>query len=212
MHGDEQNMFVFTKAQNARTQEWAGFQVEGKRGFRDGAFFFFGIAGGGREVAEVVQRDKDRTFGMNDLRGSAIGKGKSGAKDFVAADDFIDAALEDRNVQRTGDAETNSNVPRGVAGSEAIQIPERLLRDGRRKGILRIGEASPGFIGLWIWQSVSYRLKPERRAQADSARAQRGQSVPRCSPARPFLPRTYPIRRLPRRRCGGAGVVAGGVR
>src|SRR5579859_4049709 len=117
MHGDEQNMFVFTKAQNAGTQERAGFEVEGKRGFRDGAFLFFGIAGRGREVTEVVQRDEDRTFGMNDLRGGAIGKGKGGTKDFVAADDFIDAALENGNVQRTGDAETNGDVPRGVAGS-----------------------------------------------------------------------------------------------
>src|SRR5579859_2681429 len=114
MHGDEQNMFVFTKAQNASTQEWACFQVEGKRGFRDGPLLFFGVAGGGREAAEVVQRDEDRTFGMNDLRGSGIGKGKSGAKDFVAADNFIDAALENRNVQRAGDAEAYGDVPSGI--------------------------------------------------------------------------------------------------
>src|SRR4029077_21251307 len=172
MHGDEQDMFVFTKAQNAGTQERTSFQVEGKRGFRDGTFLFFGIAGGGRKVAEVVQQDEDRPFGMNDLRGSAVGKGKSGAKDFVAADDFIDAALENRNVQRTGDAETNGDVPRGVAGGEAIQIPKRLLRDGGREGILRIGEASPGVVGLWVWQSASYRLKPERGGEAGGARAE----------------------------------------
>src|SRR5579864_1890114 len=47
MHGDEQNMFVSTKAQNASTQEWARFQVEGERGFRDGAFFLLRHRGRG---------------------------------------------------------------------------------------------------------------------------------------------------------------------
>src|ERR1700736_2184077 len=120
MHGDEQNMFVFTQAQDAGSQERAGFQVKGKRGFRDRSSLFFGFASWGREVAEVVQRDDHRTLGMNDLRRSAIGERKSGAKDFMAAHYLVDAALEDRNVQRTGDTETNGDVPSRVAGSETI--------------------------------------------------------------------------------------------
>src|SRR4030088_2114599 len=87
-------------------------------------------------------------MGMHDLRGIAVDKGERGTEDLVAAHYFIDAALENGDVQRPGDAEANGDIPSRITRTETIEIPQRLLRDGRGKRVLRIGEASPFVIGL----------------------------------------------------------------
>src|SRR6266403_1109169 len=87
-------------------------------------------------------------MGVHDLRGIAVDKRERGAQNLVAAHYFIDASLENGDVQRPDDAEANGDIPSGITRTETIQIPQRLLRDRRGKRVLRIGEASPFVVGL----------------------------------------------------------------
>src|ERR1700730_11714937 len=85
---------------------------------------------------------------MHDLRGIAVDKRERGTKDLVAAHYFINAALENGDVQRPDEAEANGDIPSGITRTETIEVPQRLLRDSRGKRVLRIGEASPFVVGL----------------------------------------------------------------
>jgi hypothetical protein len=92
---------------------------------------------------------------VNDLRGIAVDKRKSGTENLVTAYYFIQASLEDGDIQRTDDTEANSNIPSGVARCKPIKIPQRLLGAGRGKRVFRIGEASPDIVEL-VRQSASF--------------------------------------------------------
>jgi len=130
-------VFPLGKLEEAGPQQRAGLEVKAQSRFGDAAALFLGVTSSGVELAEVIERQWDFCVGMHNLRGDTVDERKRGAKDFVAAHDFVDGALQERGMERSGDAEAHGDIPAGIAGFEAVEIPERLLRDGGGETVKR---------------------------------------------------------------------------
>jgi len=68
----------------------------------------------------------------------AIDYPETGAKNFVAPNDFIDRALQDGNVERPQDAKAHGDVPARVTGFETVKIPKGLLRQACGETVQRL--------------------------------------------------------------------------
>ena len=55
----------------------------------------------------------------------------------MAADDLVERALQEGDVERPTKPEAHCDIPCGIAGVQAVKIPKRLLGDGRGKAIKR---------------------------------------------------------------------------
>src|ERR1700678_1117396 len=82
---------------------------------------------------------------MNDLAGLSVDQRKCGAKNFVAANDFVEGPLQRRNIKTAANTKANRNVPSRIAAFELIQKPERLLGNGRWEPVLLFAESANGF-------------------------------------------------------------------
>src|ERR1700685_3822553 len=82
---------------------------------------------------------------MNDLAGLSVDQRKCGAKNCVAANDFVEAPLQRWNIKAAANTKANRNVPSRIAAFELIQKPERLLGNGRRETVLVFAESTNGF-------------------------------------------------------------------
>src|SRR6516225_5430989 len=60
-----------------------------------------------------------------------------GAQNLVPAHDFVDRLLQRRNIQSPLEAQADWNVVRRTVRFQLVQNPESLLRERKRKGLLR---------------------------------------------------------------------------
>ena len=55
----------------------------------------------------------------------------------MAADDFVQRALQEGDVERPTKPKPHCDIPSGIAWMQAVEIPKGLLGDGRGKAVKR---------------------------------------------------------------------------
>ena len=118
-----------------------------------------------------------RRKGMDDLPGALARRSrKSGAQDFMAALDFLQAALQRGAVERAGHPPMVGNVVNALAGFELVQHPEALLPKRERDSFTAIGFRDRVFVFMCQFRQqflfVGFHFCPEFRGQRSHGRAE----------------------------------------
>jgi hypothetical protein len=77
---------------------------------------------------------------VNDLGKRTVDQGKAGAKNVVTTNDFVNRALQQGNVEGSGDPKAHGDVPAGISRLKAVKIPKGLLRDASGETVERLAE------------------------------------------------------------------------
>ena len=131
---EEHQVVVVGHAQQARAHERAGGEVERGLGLVGGDPACARFALGGRQRAEIVHGQRQGERVGEALEGRAVGAGEGGAQGFVAADEFVDGALQRGRVQGAAQAQRLGHVVGGAGGVELVEEPEALLGERERQG------------------------------------------------------------------------------
>src|SRR5260370_12638813 len=111
---------------------------------------------------------------------------KADAKNLVGTNDFGDAALQNRNIERSLDAKAYGDVPAGIARLKAVKIPERFLRQSCGETVERLAQCADIWFGTRCGRtnlaSGVHVTCPEPPHPVDIPPAQ----LARFSPPRPF--------------------------
>src|SRR6185437_14574581 len=133
MQGDQQHMLGGFEPDQQRAQKRIVREVERSlRLFLKNSlqFLFAPVAG---MVAQIEDRQFQYPAFSNHLDGIPFVVEEVRPQNFVAADDFIQAPFQSRNLKRTGQPHGPAQVINRNAGLQTVQKPKPLLGTGKRK-------------------------------------------------------------------------------
>ena len=130
VHAEEEAVVAGGEAEERDAQERPVRQVVGAAGDVGGALRRGGLARGGRQRGQVLEGDVEvRLFG-HPLHRLAVLLGEGGAQRLVARHDRPHRGRQRAGVERPGEPPGAGDVVGGVAGHQAVEEPEPLLREG----------------------------------------------------------------------------------
>ncbi len=125
-------MFGAAKSQQCCAQQWSGSEIERLACVMRAQPLYFLHTFTFRDVTEIQERQRQRETLGNDLHRFVIDLSESGAQRFMALYDFVEAALQSRDIQIPCEIDGRSHVVSSVIRLQPLQEPQPLLRERKR--------------------------------------------------------------------------------
>lgn len=126
-------MKVLAGLKHTHAEQRRTCQVERFVRFELAQTIHFGVESRRIEVSEIDERNLASQRGLNDLHRLAGGQLEVSTQDLVTARNFADRALEDRDVQRSQQLPSHTDVAGRIARRQLIEQPEALLLQRERR-------------------------------------------------------------------------------
>jgi hypothetical protein len=120
-------------AQQHHADQRSGAKIERRARLDEADAVALGGARLGGEGLKIDLGDLQLCLGGDPLHRLALDLEEAGAQDFVARQDLVPSLLQERGVERALELPAHRDVVGGVAGLQAIEQPEALLRDRARE-------------------------------------------------------------------------------